>query len=139
MELYRKYKVNPIGGCLPLLFQMPIFLTLYQVLPRFIELKGANFLWIKDLSSPDRFLKLPFSPPLEYINLLPVLLMILGLIQQKVTTSSASSEQKKMGLFFGVFIGVIFYNFPSCLVLYWFTQNLLTFAYQARISKVQPA
>ena len=55
IELYRKYKINPLGGCLPLLFQFPIFIALYQVLFRIVELKGARFLWINDLSLPDHF------------------------------------------------------------------------------------
>lgn len=136
LELYRKYKINPIGGCLPLFFQFPVFIALYQVLFRFVELKGAGFLWIKDLTLPDHLFKLPFSGPIGYLNLLPILIMIVGLIQQKVTvSSSASAQQKKMGLFFGVFIGVIFYNFPSALVLYWFVQNLLTLAYQLKLSR----
>jgi len=139
IELYRKYKINPLGGCLPLFFQFPIFIALYQVLFRFVELKGANFLWVKDLSIPDHLFKTPFPSPLNYINLFPLLIMTVGLIQQKVTTSSsAAPEQKKMGLFFSVFLGVIFYNFPSALVLYWFIQNLLTLTYQLRLSKTQP-
>ncbi|MFH1504591.1 MAG: membrane protein insertase YidC [Candidatus Omnitrophota bacterium] len=138
MELYRKYKVNPLGGCLPLFFQFPIFISLYQVLFRFVELKGASFLWINDLSVPDHLFGLPFGPPVNYFNLLPLLIVVVGLIQQKMTISSSSSpEQKKMGLFFSVFLGVIFYNFPSALVLYWFVQNLLTLLYQVRLSKTQ--
>lgn len=140
IELYRKYKINPLGGCLPLLFQFPIFIALYQVLFRIVELKGARFLWINDLSLPDHFLKLPTTPPF-YINLLPILIVIIGLAQQKMTmtASSGSSQQKSMGLFFAVFIGVIFYGFPSALVLYWFVQNILTFIYQVRTSKIQSA
>jgi len=138
MELFKKYKVNPLGGCLPLFFQFPIFIALYQVLFRFVELKGASFLWIQDLSLSDRAFALPFKIPFlgSYLNILPILIMVVGLIQQKVTTAkSASSEQKSMGLFFSVFIGFIFYNFPSALVLYWFVQNILTFTYQLRIAK----
>ncbi|MBU2473227.1 MAG: membrane protein insertase YidC [Candidatus Omnitrophica bacterium] len=138
LELFKKYRINPLGGCLPLFLQLPIFIALYQVLFRFVELKGASFLWIKDLSLPDRAIPLPFKIPLlgEYINILPILIMIVGLIQQKVTTAkTTSSEQKSMGLFFSVFLGVIFYNFPAALVLYWFVQNLLTLVYQLRISK----
>ncbi|MCF7908188.1 MAG: membrane protein insertase YidC [Candidatus Omnitrophica bacterium] len=141
VALFKEHKVNPIGGCLPLFFQFPIFIALYQVLFRFVELKGASFLWIQDLSLPDKAFALPFKIPFlgNYLNILPILIMIVGLIQQKVTTSkSSSSEQKSMGLFFSVFLGVIFYNFPSALVLYWFVQNLLTFAYQLRISKTSP-
>ncbi len=139
LELFKKYRVNPLGGCLPLFLQLPIFIALYQVLFRFFELKGASFLWIKDLSLPDQAFHLPFKIPLlgEYVNVLPILIMIVGLIQQKIsTTNTASSEQKSMGLFFAIFLGVIFYGFPSALVLYWFVQNLLTLIYQLRISKV---
>ncbi|UCG34603.1 MAG: membrane protein insertase YidC [Candidatus Omnitrophota bacterium] len=137
MELYKKYKVNPLGGCLPLFFQFPIFIALYQVLLRFVELKGAHFLWIKDLTLPDRAFMLPFSLPLikNYINILPILIMILGVTQQKISVSSASSQQKSMGLFFALFIGVIFYNFPSAIVLYWLVQNLFMLMYQYRISR----
>jgi len=137
IELYRKYKINPLGGCLPLFFQFPIFIALYQALLRLVELKGANFLWIKDLSLPDHFLKIPTTPPF-YINLLPILIIAIGLFQQKITTGSSSSQQKSMGLFFAVFIGVIFYGFPAALVLYWMVQNILTLIYQSRISKAQP-
>ena len=117
-----------------------LFIALYQVLFRIVELKGARFLWINDLSLPDHFLKLPTTPPF-YINLLPILIVIIGLAQQKMTmtASSGSSQQKSMGLFFAVFIGVIFYGFPSALVLYWFVQNILTFIYQVRTSKIQSA
>ncbi|MDD3296093.1 MAG: membrane protein insertase YidC [Candidatus Omnitrophica bacterium] len=138
LQLYRKYKVNPLGGCLPLFLQFPIFIALYQVLFRFTGLKGASFLWIKDLSLPDRLIKLPFDIPFlgQYLNVLPLAIMVVGLIQQKITTSTkAASEQKSMGIFFSLFLGIIFYNFPSSLVLYWFVQNALTLLYQFRISK----
>lgn len=138
IALYRKYKINPLGGCLPLLFQIPVIMAFYQVVYRFVELRGASFLWIKDLSGPDRF-PLPFGPPLNHINLIPVFLIILGILQQKITTSSsaAPSQQKSMGLFFAVFIGVIFYGFPAALTLYWLIQNIFTLSYQARLSRVQ--
>lgn len=137
LAMYREYKINPLGGCLPLVFQFPVFIALYQVLLRCIELKGKNFLWIKDLALPDQIFKLPFSIPFlgNYINLLPILIIIISLFQQKFTTAAASAEQKKMGLFFAVFIGVIFYNFPASLVLYWFVQNLLTLVYQIQLSR----
>ena len=139
VELYRTHKVNPLGGCLPMLLQLPIFISLYQVLIRLIDLKGASFLWIKDLSLPDRLLTLPFPGPLHYLNILPLVIAVLGLVQQKITTSAVSSpEQKHMGLFFAIFMGVIFYNFPACLALYWGTQNLLTLLYQWRISAAKP-
>jgi YidC/Oxa1 family membrane protein insertase len=145
MEFYKKHKINPISGCLPLFFQMPIFLAMYQVIFRLFDLKGASFLWIKDLSLPDRLYELPFTIPIlnsSYINLLPILVMILGLVQQKITTSSTSgagSQQKTMGLFMTVFIGFIFYTFPAALVLYWFVQNIFTLVYQTRLAKIRPS
>lgn len=136
MELYKKHKINPLGGCLPMFFQIPIFFALYQVLPRMYELRGGTFLWIKDLSLPDHAFKLPFPAPFDYINILPIVITILMLLQQKMTTANTNaSEQKTMGLIFSLFFGVIFYNFSACLVLYWLVQNGLTFIYQARLSK----
>lgn len=138
IELYRKYKINPLGGCLPLFLQIPVIMAFYQVVYRFVELKGAEFLWIKDLSSPDH-LPLPFPAPFNHVNIIPVFLIILGILQQKMTTSSsvASSQQKSMGLFFAVFIGVIFYGFPAALTIYWLIQNVFSLSYQARLSQVQ--
>lgn len=139
IELYRKYKVNPLGGCLPLLVQLPIIMAFYQIVFRFVELKGAHFLWITDLSMPDRLFKLPFPAPVNYLNLLPLLLVGIGLLQQKITVSFANTpaQQKSMGLFFTVFIGVIFYTFPSALTLYWLIQNLFTLINQSRLSKAK--
>ncbi len=141
LELYRKYKINPLGGCLPLFFQFPVFIALYQVLFRFVELKGAHFLWIKDLTQPDRAFHLPFSLPFlgEYVNILPLIIILVSYLQQKVTPTSTDPQQKSMSMFFVVFIGIIFYQFPSSLVLYWLVQNILTFIYQYRMSKTQVA
>lgn len=134
MAVYQQHKINYLGGCLPMLFQLPIFISLYQAFLRMIELKGSAFLWIADLSNPDHLIKLPFGQPLDYFNILPVAITVLAVIQQKVTTSAqAESQQKNMGMFFALFMGIIFYNFPSCLVLYWFVQNLLTLIYQSRL------
>ncbi|MDD5069138.1 MAG: membrane protein insertase YidC [Candidatus Omnitrophica bacterium] len=144
MALYKKHKVNPMGGCLPMFFQLPVFIALYQVLPRLVDLKQANFLWIKDLTLPDQAFTLPITIPVvgQYINVLPLLIIIISLAQQKFmstsSTSGSGSQQKSMGMFMAVFIGIIFYRFPSCLVLYWFVQNLLTLGYQYKISK-QPS
>src|SRR3990170_1957162 len=100
MELFRKHKVNPFGGCLPLLLQMPIFIALYQTLMRSVFLRGASFLWIKDLSGPDQLFNLPFPKPFDTFNLLPILMTIGMFIQQKISTtstaSSSSAEQQKI-------------------------------------------
>mgnify|MGYP001348292662 CR=1 FL=1 len=143
IEFYRKHKINPASGCLPLFFQLPVFMALYQVIFRLFALKGANFLWISDLSQPDHLYQLPFTIPIlntNYFNLLPILVMILGFIQQKVSSpasATGSQQQKSMGLFMTVFIGFIFYNFPSALVLYWFTQNIFTITFQAKLAKAK--
>jgi YidC/Oxa1 family membrane protein insertase len=136
LELYKTYRVNPIGGCLPVFLQFPLFFALYQVFLSLTELKGAKFLWIKDLTLPDHAIKLGFPPPVDYINIIPLLIMGVGLVQQRFTVSPAVSvDQRRMGLFFSVFIGVIFYNFPSSLALYWFIQNFLTLLYQIHLAR----
>ncbi len=141
MGLYREYKVNPFSGCLPLVLQIPVFFALYQVLLRSVALKGAKFLWIKDLSSPDRLFTLPASIPIlgNEINLLPILMTIGMFIQQKfsmATTSAGSAEQQKlMMILFPLMFGFIFYHMPSGLVLYWFINSTLMLLYQLRISR----
>ncbi len=141
MELYKEHKVNPFGGCLPLLLQMPIFFALYQALMRSIALKGAQFLWIKDLSEPDRIGHLPFSLPIlgSDINLLPILMMIGTLFQQKMsmsTTTGVSSEQQKIMLIvMPVMFGVIFYQMPAGLSLYWLVNSILMLVVQMKAVK----
>jgi YidC/Oxa1 family membrane protein insertase len=143
MELYREHKVNPFGGCLPLILQIPVFFALYQALMRSVALKGASFLWIKDLSEPDKLFTLKTNIPIigNEINLLPVLMMIGMFIQQKLSlgsSSSGSAEQQKMMLvIFPVLFGIIFYHMPAGLVLYWFINSTLMLIYQMRISKTK--
>ncbi|MBN1913080.1 MAG: membrane protein insertase YidC [Candidatus Omnitrophica bacterium] len=143
MELYRHHKVNPLGGCLPMILQIPIFFALYQALLRSVSLKGAPFLWIKDLSEPDRLFTFSNSLPLlgNEFNLLPILMSIGMFIQQKFSmqaTSSGSAEQQKMMLvLFPVMFGFIFYRMPSGLVLYWFVNSILMLIYQVRISRAK--
>jgi YidC/Oxa1 family membrane protein insertase len=143
MKLYKEHKVNPLGGCLPMILQIPIFISLYQVLSRSIALKGAEFLWIKDLSEPDRLFKFPGQLPFlgEYFNILPVLMAIGMFIQQKmsaVTASGQSAEQQKMMMIlFPILFGVMFYNMPSGLVLYWFLNSTFMLLYQIKIMKVK--
>lgn len=137
LELYRRHKINPLGGCLPMVLQIPIFFALYQALMRSIELKGAHFLWIKDLSQPDRLIASP------EINILPILMAITMFLQQKfgmmmssgnISGASSSKEQQRLMTFlFPVMFGFIFYGMPSGLVLYWFINSLLMFAHQSRM------
>jgi len=141
MELYKEHKVNPLGGCLPLLLQMPIFFALYQALIRSVALRGAHFLWIKDLSAPDRAFVLKNSIPFlgNQVNILPVLMAIGMFIQQKIsmakTTGEAAQQQKMMIIIMPIMFGVIFYQMPSGLVLYWFVNSMLMLGYQFRINK----
>lgn len=143
MALYKEHKVNPFGGCLPLLLQMPIFFALYQALMRSVALKGATFLWIKDLSEPDRLFLLPNSLPIlgNEINILPIVMAIGMFVQQKLSSASASgatADQQKMMLFImPIMFGVIFYHMPSGLVLYWFINSALMLIFQVRLSRVK--
>ncbi len=144
MELYKKHKVNPMGGCLPMLLQMPVFFALYQVLMKSIELRGAPFLWIKDLSQPDRLIaNIPIFP--NELNILPLLMAVAMFFQQKLSTPprTASSgaldqmaqQQKMMMVTMPLLFGVLFYRLPSGLVLYWFTNTLLTMVEQGLFLK----
>jgi YidC/Oxa1 family membrane protein insertase len=141
MELYRKHKVNPLGGCLPMVLQVPIFFALYQVLTRSIALKGSGFLWIKDLSDTDKLFPFPVEIPFlgKDFNVLPVLMAIGMFFQQKSSMSNMGSgsqeQQKMMQILFPIMFGVIFYQMPSGLVLYWFINSALTLIYQLKISK----
>ncbi|MDD5691581.1 MAG: membrane protein insertase YidC [Candidatus Omnitrophica bacterium] len=141
MELYKEHKVNPLGGCLPLLLQMPIFFALYQALIRSVALRGAKFLWIQDLSAPDHLFTLKNSIPFlgNHINILPILMAIGMFVQQKIsmakTTGEAAQQQKMMSIIMPIMFGVIFYQMPSGLVLYWFVNSTLMLAYQFRINR----
>lgn len=132
MALYKEHKVNPLGGCLPMLIQMPIFIAFYNALIYSIELKGAPFLFIKDLSLPDRAIPLPFhlGPLGDAINILPLLMMGAMVIQQKMSSSAVgqgpeADAQKMMTTFMPFIFGFIFYGLPSGLVLYWLTNNIV--------------
>jgi YidC/Oxa1 family membrane protein insertase len=121
MALYKENKVNPAGGCLPMLLQMPLFLALYQVLFNAIELRQAAFVgWMHDLSAPDQLFAVAGFP----IRLLPILMAGSGLLQQKL--SPTDPRQAPMMYMMNVVMLVFFYNLPSGLVLYWTVMNLLT-------------
>ncbi|MBU1045295.1 MAG: membrane protein insertase YidC [Candidatus Omnitrophica bacterium] len=139
MEVYKKHKVNPAGGCLPMVLQMPVFFSLYGVLMRAIELRGANFLWIKDLASPDA--AFTFSQKLPFLgtglNILPLIMVVLSFAQQKMTNpgQGGNEQQKAMALMMPIFLGFIFYNFPSGLVLYFLTNSIFSFVVQMKLSQ----
>ncbi|MCX8124166.1 MAG: membrane protein insertase YidC [Spirochaetes bacterium] len=132
MEVYKKNKVNPMGGCLPLLLQMPFFFALYSALVNSVDLWQAPFiLWIKDLSLPDTIYRIGgFN-----INILPLVMTGTTYLQQKMSTGETTQQQKMLMLMPLIFI-VIFWNMPSGLVLYWTMQNILQIAHQMIINKI---
>ena len=135
MELYRRHKINPLGGCLPMFLQFPILIGLFMTLRSVVELRGAPFiLWIKDLSLPDAVFTLPFNLPFlgAAINILPLLMTGVTFLQQKVSASGSSSG---MMMFFPVFLLFIFYNFPSGLVLYFLCSNIINVLEQSWINR----
>ncbi len=140
MELYKTHKVNPMGGCLPMIIQIPVFFALYKALMFSIELRHAPFmLWIKDLSAPDAlFGVIPKTLPLLGgfpIGPLPLLMGATMVIQQKMTPSNMDPAQAKMMMALPFVFTFMFLNFPSGLVLYWLVNNILTIAQQAYINK----
>ncbi len=141
MALYRTYKINPMGGCLPMILQIPVFIALYRMLYGAIELRHAHFFgWINDLSAPDRL----FNFDIGYIPLMqppygiPVLTIVMGatmFFQQKMSPPPGDPAQAKMMTFLPIVFTFIFINFPSGLVLYWLVNNVLSIAQQHYVSK----
>ncbi|MBC8391872.1 MAG: membrane protein insertase YidC [Deltaproteobacteria bacterium] len=140
MKLYKVYKINPMGGCLPMLVQIPVFIALYRMLYEAIELRHAPFfLWITDLSAPDRLFRFGFSIPfMQPPYGIPVLTLIMGasmLLQQKMSPPPGDPAQAKMMMMMPIVFTFIFINFSSGLVLYWLVNNILSMAQQYYISK----
>lgn len=132
MNLYRTYKINPMGGCLPMILQIPVFFALYYALLYAIELRHAPFIsyfpftkkiWLADLSAKDPY----------YIT--PIIMGISMLAQQKLSPTSANPTQEKLMLFMPIFFTVIFLNFPSGLVIYWLVNNILSIIQQIYINR----
>jgi YidC/Oxa1 family membrane protein insertase len=129
-----------MGGCLPMIIQIPVFFALFRILGSSIELRHAPFLfWINDLSAPDRLFSFPFKIPLMSPPYgIPVLTLLMGLsmlIQQKMTPTPGDPTQAKVMMFLPIVFTVMFINFPSGLVLYWLVNNVLSIGQQYRIIK----
>ncbi len=124
MELYRQEKVNPLGGCLPILVQIPVFIALYWVLIESVELRHAPFiLWLTDLSAADPY------------HVLPVVMGLTMLIQQKLNPAPPDPMQAKIMMFLPVVFTIMFLNFPAGLVLYWIVNNTLSILQQWYITR----
>jgi len=115
-KLYKEHGVNPLGGCLPMLVQFPIFIALYQVLMNLIEMRGTSFLLVPDLSQP-------------YVPLV-ILMGISMVVQQKMTPTTGDPRQARMMMLLPIVFTAMFWSFPSGLVLYWLTNNILTIGQQ---------
>jgi YidC/Oxa1 family membrane protein insertase len=126
MGLYKKHGVNPMGGCLPMLLQIPVFFGFYKVLTVAIEMRGAHWLWVTDLSQPEH---LP-------IRILPVAMIVAQFVMQKMTPNpSVDQNQQRMMLMLPLVFGFMFYGVASGLVLYWLTSNLVGIAQQWFINR----
>lgn len=124
MELYKTHRVNPLGGCLPMLVQIPVFFALYRVLLGSIELRHAHFaFWLTDLSAKDPY----------YIT--PLIMGVTMFVQQRMTPSSMDPTQAKIFMLMPVIFTFLFLNFPSGLVIYWLVNNLLTIVQQYFINR----
>lgn len=135
MRIYREEKINPLGGCLPILVQMPFFIALYWVLLSTVEMRGAPWIgWVTDLSAPDALfgvlplIGMPVGP-------LPLLLLGSSLLMQWLQPTPTDPMQAKMMWMMPLIFGVMFFFFPSGLVLYWLTNNLLSIVQQWLINK----
>ena len=136
MGLYKTYKVNPMGGCLPMVLQIPVFIALYRMLNSAVELRHEPFIWwMNDLTAPDR---LHIGVPIPYLGGIPVLTLLMGIsmfVQQKMTPSSGDPRQEQMMLLMPVVFTVFFINFPAGLVLYWLVNNILSIVQQYWINR----
>lgn len=140
MNLYKTYNINPLGGCLPMILQIPVFFAFYKMLYQAIELRHAPFFgWINDLSAPDRLFHFNFRIPfMEPPYGIPVLTIIMGasmFIQQKMSPPPGDPTQAKLMMAMPIIFTFIFINFPSGLVLYWMVNNILSIVQQYYITK----
>jgi YidC/Oxa1 family membrane protein insertase len=140
MGLHKTYGINPLGGCLPMVVQIPFFFALYRMLDQAIELRHAPFFgWINDLSAPDRLFHFDFAIPfMEPPYGIPVLTIVMGatmLWQQKMTPATGDPTQAKMMMLMPVVFTFIFINFSSGLVLYWLVNNVLSIGQQVYTQK----
>jgi YidC/Oxa1 family membrane protein insertase len=124
MKLYKEHGVNPVGGCLPMMIQIPIFFGLFSMLGQAAELRNASFLWVHDLSQPDT---IGHIPGVDWkINLLPLLMGATNIWLMRMTPKTGDSTQRRIMMFMPLIFLVFCYNFAAALALYYTTQNLFT-------------
>ncbi|MES2997034.1 MAG: membrane protein insertase YidC [Verrucomicrobiota bacterium] len=132
MGLYRKFGINPLGGCLPMFIQIPIFFGFYRMLQYAVELRGQGFLWVDDLSQPDTIAYLGSVP----INLLPIVMAITSFLQIRMTPSTGDKMQQRIIMFMPFIFFFFCYNFASALALYWTTQNIFSIGQTWLMNKI---
>jgi YidC/Oxa1 family membrane protein insertase len=135
MGLYKKYGINPLGGCLPMLLQIPIFFGFYKMLQYAVELRGHSFLWVHDLSQPDTLLHIGFLGNLP-LNILPIVMAITSFLQIRMTPKTGDPMQQKIIMFMPFIFFFFCYNFASALALYWTTQNIFSIGQTWLMNKV---
>lgn len=136
MEMYKRNGVNPLGGCLPMVLQFPVFIGLYNALSTPIELRHAPFLWIKDLSRPD-WQSLPFTLGEWHLGI-PVLTILMGasmFLQQWMTPSAGDPNQRKLMMLMPLMFTFMFVSFPAGLTVYWLVNNVLSIVQQYWINR----
>ncbi|HSH38327.1 MAG TPA: membrane protein insertase YidC [Chthoniobacterales bacterium] len=135
MKLYKEQGVNPVGGCLPMMIQIPIFFGLFNMLGQVAELRNATFLWVDDLSQPDEIFRIP---GIDFpVNLLPLLMGASNVWLMQMTPKTGDPMQRRVLMFMPIIFLVFCYNFAAALALYYTTQNLLTIL-QLWVNKRQP-
>lgn len=135
MGLYRKYGINPLGGCLPMFIQIPIFFGFYRMLQYAVELRGQGFLWVDDLSQPDTLTHLAFLGGIP-LNILPIVMAISSFLQIKMTPKTGDAMQQKIIMFMPFMFFFFCYNFASALALYWTTQNIFSIGQTWLMNKI---
>jgi YidC/Oxa1 family membrane protein insertase len=134
MELYKTEKINPLGGCLPIVVQIPVFISLYWVLLASVELRHASWFWIHDLAAPDKMFTIPgIDMP---VGVLPIVMMITMIFQTKMNPTPPDPVQAKVMMIMPFAFGVMFFFFPAGLVLYWVVNNVLSIAQQWQITRM---
>jgi YidC/Oxa1 family membrane protein insertase len=137
MKMYKEYGVNPFGGCLPVFFQLPIFLGFYRMLQSAVELRHERFLWVEDLSMPDTLFTIPVMGGFPF-NLMPLLMGATMLLQMKFTPKTGDKMQQRMFMFMPLIFLFFCYNFAAALALYWTTQNIFSIGQTWYMNRMDP-
>jgi YidC/Oxa1 family membrane protein insertase len=132
MGLYRKYGINPLGGCLPMLIQIPIFFGFFRMLDYAVELRGESFMWVNDLTQPDNVAFVMGIP----INLLPIVMAGTSVIQMAMMPKTGDKMQQRIMMLMPLLFFLFCYNYASALALYWTVQNIFSIGQTYLMNKI---